>query len=124
MAAGDNRISFKGFVPKDQMVKAYDSFDVYLHPVLYTGFEMEILEAQARGGPVIISKNAQVPKEVRRYCYEADDEGHMAQIIKELKDNGYDEKLRAKALDYAREFTWRKTAEETLKVYESVNSRA
>lgn len=122
MSAGDKRITFKGFVPKEQMVNVYDGFDVYLHPILYTGFEMELLEAQARGVPVIISKKAQVPEEVKRYCYEAEDEDHMAQIIKNLKDNGYDEHLRMKAMNYAREFTWKKTAEETLKVYERVHN--
>ncbi len=124
MAAGDSRIAFKGFVPSDQMVNVYDSFDVYLHPVLYAGFEMELLEAQARGVPVIISKKAQIPEEVKKYCYEVEDEDRMAQIIKDLKDNGYDEQLRMKAMNYAREFTWRKTAEETLKVYEKVHGAA
>jgi glycosyltransferase involved in cell wall biosynthesis len=124
MAAGDPRIAFKGFVPKDRMVRVYDSFDVYLHPALYGGFEMEILEAQARGVPVIISKRAQITKEVKRYCYEARDEDHMARIIKEIKDNGYDRQLRRRAMDYARKFTWRKTAEETLKVYERVHHGA
>ena len=44
----------------------------------------------------------------------------MVQIIKNLKENGYNEKERKKAMEYARSFTWEKTAKETLKVYKKV----
>lgn len=117
LASGDPRIQFMGFAPKEKLVETYDRFDVYLHPILYTGFEMEILEAQARGIPVIVSKNAQIPEEVKRYAFEADDEDHMAQLIKEFKEDGYDKKRQKVAMEYARSFTWEKTAEGTLNAY-------
>ena len=44
----------------------------------------------------------------------------MAQIIEWLKENGYNEKERKKAMEYARSFTWEKTAKETLEVYKEV----
>ena len=44
----------------------------------------------------------------------------MAQIIEQLKENGYNEKERNKAMDYARSFTWEKTAKETLEVYNKI----
>jgi len=44
----------------------------------------------------------------------------MAQIIEDLKKNGYNEKERKKTMDYARSFTWGRTAKETLKVYRDV----
>ena len=113
----DKHIHFMGFAPEDNIVKIYDSFDVYLHPTLYTGFELEILEAQSRGIPVIIYKDGKVPSEVRKYCFEAEDPVHMAQIIQELKENGYNEKTKKKATEYARSFTWEKTAKETLEIY-------
>ncbi|MDE1860595.1 MAG: glycosyltransferase [Candidatus Micrarchaeota archaeon] len=122
MAANDKRVVFKGFAPKEQLVNIYDSFDVYLHPILYTGFEMEILEAQARGVPVIVQRKGQIPEEVRRYCFEADDEDEMAEIIKDLKDNGYDRHKRDESMAYARQFTWRRTAEQTIKAYERVGA--
>jgi glycosyltransferase involved in cell wall biosynthesis len=79
-----------------------------------------ILEAQARGLPVIIYKYGKIPKEVRKYCFEAESPEHMAQIIMQLKENGYNEKLQKKATEYARSFTWEKTARETLEVYKKV----
>ena len=41
----------------------------------------------------------------------------MALKIQNLKRNGYNEKLKKKAMEYARSFTWEKTADETVKIY-------
>jgi len=122
-AANDNRIVFKGPAPEEKIVEIYDSFDVFVFPSLYEGFGMPILEAQARGLPVIIYKYGKIPKEVRRYCFEAESPEHMAQIIEELKENGYNEKERKEAMEYARSFTAEKMALETYKVYEKVASK-
>ena len=91
-----------------------------MFPSYYEGFGLEILEAQARGLPVIIYKHAKIPNEIKRYCFEAESPEHMAQIIEELKENGYNEKQRKKAMEYARSFTWEKTAKETLEVYNKI----
>jgi len=116
-------VSLMGFAPEEKIVEIYDSFDVFVFPSLYEGFGLPILEAQARGLPVIIYKYGKIPKEVRRYCFEAESPEHMAQIIEELKENGYNEKKRREAMDYARSFTWERTAKETLEVYKKVLER-
>jgi len=121
-AESDNRIVFKGPAPSEKIVEIYDSFDVFVFPTHYEGFGKPILEAQARGLPVIIFKSAQIPKEVRKYCFEAESPEHMAQIIEELKENGYNEKERNEAMNYARSFTIERTAIETYKVYEKIAS--
>ncbi len=123
-AQADRRISLMGFLPEDRIVDAYDSFSVYVHPVLYTGFELEIIEAQARGVPVIVCKGGRIPDEVKKYCFQAKDEGHMAEIMMDIRDNGYSEKARRRATEYARGFTWERTARETLAVYEKVRPGA
>ncbi len=110
-------IIFKGFALEEKIIETYDSFDVFVFPSLYEGFGLPILEAQARGLPVIIYKYGKIPKEVRKYCFEAESLEHMAQIIENLKENGYNEKLRKEAMEYARSFTWEKCARETLEVY-------
>ncbi len=119
-ARSDNRIHFMGFAPEDKQVSIYDSFDVFVYPSFYEGFGIPILEAQARGLPVIIYKKGMVPIEVRKYCIEANDTEHMAALIEKLRENGYNEKRRMLALRYARGFTWRKAASNTLKVYEKM----
>ena len=113
----NKNISLQGFAPENKIINIYDSFDVFLFPSLCEGFGLPILEAQARGLPVIIYKNGQISKEVRKYCFEAESPEHMAKIIENLKENGYNEKLKKKATEYARSFTWERCAKETLEVY-------
>jgi glycosyltransferase involved in cell wall biosynthesis len=117
LADNDKRIKFMGFAPENRIVDIYDGFDVFVFPSMYEGFGLPIIEAQARGLPVVICKKAHIPKEVRRYCFEASDETHMANIIEHLKANGYNEKLKRRSMNYARSFTWEKEALETLAVY-------
>ena len=121
IAKGDKRIKFLGFAPEDKLVGIYDRFDVFVFPSYYEGFGIPIIEAQSRGLPVIIYKYGKIPKEVRKYCFEAESPEHMAQIIENLKENGYNEKLKKKATAYARSFTWEKTAKATWEVYKTVN---
>ena len=110
-------VKFMGFAPENKIISTYDSFDVFAFPSLYEGFGLPILEAQSRGLPVIIYKYGKIPKEVKKYCFEAESPEHMAQIIENVKENGYNERLRKRATEYARSFTWGKNAIETLKVY-------
>ncbi len=120
IAAKDKRVLLNGFAPEDKKVGIYDSFSVFISLANYEGFGFPILEAQARGIPVIIYKDAKIPKEVKKYCIPARDEFEMLEISKKIKENGYNEKLRKKAMEYARGFTWKKCAKETLEVYKKV----
>ncbi len=113
----DRRIKFLGLVPEDRKVEIYDTFDVFVFPSLYEGFGIPIIEAQARGVPVIIYKNGMIPKEVAKYCMKADDEDHMAQLITNIKENGYNDRDRRRAVQYARGFTWERMAKQTVDVY-------
>ncbi len=112
-----SNIILYGWLPEDKIVKTYDSFDAFIFPSLYEGFGLPIIEAQARGLPVIILKHAKIPKEIRKFCLEAESPEHMVRIIEDLKKNGYNEKQRAEALKYARSFTWDRCAKETVEVY-------
>lgn len=120
LAGNDRRINFMGFAPEKDIVGIYDSFDVFVHPTLYEGFCLPILEAQARGLPVLTYSKALIPKEVRRYCIETENEEDMAQRIEELMKKGYSEKKRNLAKEYARKFTWATNAKETAAIYRKI----
>lgn len=120
LASNDKRIRFMGFAPENRIVSIYDGFDVFVSPTLYEGFCLPILEAQARGIPVVIYKKAIIPKEVRRYCFEAADEEDMAHIIEEIKEGGYDHTRMQQAKNYARGFTWMRLARQMLGVYRNI----
>ena len=116
----NKNINFKGFAPEKNLINIYDSFNAFIFPSYHEGEGLSILEAQSRGLPVIIYKYGKIPKEVRKYCFEAESPEHMAHIIEGIKENGYNEKLRKKATEYARSFTWERCARETLEVYNRV----
>jgi glycosyltransferase involved in cell wall biosynthesis len=116
-------VKLMGYVPERDKIKVYGNFDTFVFPSMYEGFGQPILEAQARGLPVIIYKNGKIPKEVKRYCLEAESPKRAAQIIDALRVNGYNEKQRNKVRRYARTFTWGRTAKESFKVYEKLTSR-
>ena len=115
---GLDNVDINGYLKEDSKLKTYDGFDAFAFPSLYEGLGHPILEAQSRGIPVIIYKYGKIPKEVRKYCIEAESSEHMVQIIENIKENGYNEKLRKKATEYARSFTWERCARETLGVYQ------
>lgn len=112
-------IQFKGSLPDDELVEAYNSFDVFVLPSEWEGFGLPILEAQRCGVPVIIREDAHIPEEVSKCCLKADSEEDMADKICQLL---VDERLRQamieQGLEYSQEFTWERTVQETLGVYE------
>lgn len=117
----DRSITFNGFAPEGRLVDTYDSFDAFVFPSLYEGFGLPILEAKARGLPVILNKSGHIPEEVKRHCFEVGNADEMADVLQRLKANGYNERRRRRAMHEARSFTWRKTALDTLEVYNRVS---
>ncbi len=122
MVGDSPQIKVMGPAPEDKLVSIYDSFDAFMFTTRFDGFGLPILEAKARGLPVIVWKHGHLSPEVKRYCIEAEDEEHIAQIIEELKQNGYNEKQRKKAMDDARSFTWERMADQTLRAYKKMYS--
>lgn len=114
----DKRIEFMGNEKQSEKVKIFDSFDVFVHPGVYEG--LPVLEALARGLPVIVSRDARMTPETRRHCIVAKDEEEIAEKLSWLKSNGYSEKARKAGMQYARRFTWKNTAEQTVNVYRKV----
>lgn len=116
----NKRIAWRGFAPETNFVRIYDSFDAFAYLSLYEGFGLPILEAKARGLPVIILKHSKISPEVRRDCFEIDTPEELSDIILTLKSNGYNETAQRKAMKNAQRFTWKKTAETTLSAYKTL----
>ena len=117
----DKRIVWKGFAPETDFVGLYDSFDAFAYLSLYEGFGLPILEAKARGLPVIILKHGRISPEVRKDCFEISTPEEFSDVILSLKSNGYNEKARRRTMNNARRFTWKKTAEATLSAYKALS---
>jgi len=114
-------VEFRGFAPEEKLVEVYNSFDVFVMPSEWEGFCIPILEAQRCGVPVVIREDAHIPEETSRYGIKVKTEEDMAEKIYEILINkSLKEEIVKKGLEYSKQFTWERTIEETIKVYEEV----
>jgi len=122
LLGGDGVISV-GWVPEEQMPLLFNAADVYLHTSEYEGFGLPVLEAMACGVPVVANNKASIPEIVGDYgSFAGLDERNIIQTsekILSLINNGIDRE----AVEQSKKFSWRETAEETIKVYEEVLQR-
>ena len=113
-----------GFVQDNDLPYLYNSAQCLIFPSLYEGFGIPILEAQACGCPVICSKTGCEPEVsggaallVDPYNYQ-----EIAQAIYDVLNNrDLREKLIADGLENVKNFSWSKTAEQTLQLLKKIS---
>lgn len=113
----DPRIRIMGPAPDERLVEIYDSFDAFFFPTKEEGFGLPIIEAQARGVPVIVFKDARIPKEVREYYIEINDGFTSSNYIEFFKEK-YHDKLRNNASN----FSWENTIKNLISTYKQIIS--
>lgn len=119
----DDFIVQLGFVPEDQLLTLYRAATFLVLPSLYEGFGLPVLEAMAAGTPVITSNVSSLPEVAGNAALLVDpyNVDEIAEAMYKLfTDTSLREELRRKGRERAQKFSWRKCAEETLKVYEEV----
>lgn len=109
-------IELTGTVSDEKLVELYQNAEVFALPSLYEGFGMPVLEAMACGAPVVTSNVSSLPEIAGDAAVLVDPES-----VEEIADGILDamkrrEELRGKGFKRAREFSWDKTAQETLAV--------
>ena len=115
-----------GFVPTEDLVGIYNLATVFAIPSLYEGFGLPVLEAMSCGCPVITTKEGSLEEVAGDTAYYVDayDFENIASGIKEVFENERLQKeLVKKGLENVKRFSWKKTAEETLGVYEEALNR-
>ncbi len=104
----------------------YSAARLFLFPSLYEGFGLPALEAMACGTPVVTS-NRGAPAEISGdggLSVDPTDYDSIAQAVRRLvNDDELHATKRAAGLKRAAEFTWKRGAEQTLRVYRSVLQR-
>ena len=116
-------VVFTDFVSEGELKWLYEQTQAYIFPSLSEGFGLPGLEAMAQGAPVV-SSNATCLPEIygdAAHYFDPLDVQAMAKAIDEVLS---DDKLRAKLVSLGHEqvnkYSWRRTAEETLAVYNAV----
>jgi alpha-1,3-rhamnosyl/mannosyltransferase len=110
-----------GAVPQEELPALYAGALFLLHPALYEGFGLPVVEAMASGTPVLAS-TAPALQEVAGGAALLADPLDADSLAKEIKELAQDESLRRRCrnlgLARAREFSWESAAARTLAVYE------
>lgn len=113
------RVKLMGYVSQEQLPPFYNGAEIYVHPSLYEGFGQPVLEAMACGVPIIASNSSSLPEiggNAALYFNPKSVDELVFKIETLLTDNELRKNLIKKGLARAKNFTWEKTAQETLTV--------
>ena len=118
-----NEVIFPGYIDPKDLNALFAGADIFVSVPVYEEFGAPVLEAMASGIPVVCSNVSSLP-EITGGAAELVDsydiEGIKNAILKILDDDRLKDDLKRKGLEQARKFHWKKTAEETLKVFKEV----
>lgn len=122
----DQRTHRLGFVPTGDLAAIYNLATIYVQPSVYEGFGLPVLEAMSCGTPVICGRKSslgEIGGEAAIYADVENSADIAAKIDRTLKlpRTAYD-KIGTESIRQARNFSWEKTARETLEMYQKVLS--
>jgi glycosyltransferase involved in cell wall biosynthesis len=121
----EKHVRWIGYVDEADKPAVYRSAMCFAYPSRYEGFGLPPLEAMACGVPVVTSSAASLPEVVGEaaFAVDPDDERQMAgAIISLLIQDDFAAEMKQKGLQQAAEFSWEKTATETLLLYDRIST--
>ena len=116
-----------GYIPNSELQYIYNGAYAFLYTSLRESFGIPLLEAMACGTPVITSNTSSMPEiagEDALLINPEDDESISKMMLKIENDESLYNQQREYGLERAKMFSWKKTAENLLKVYNSVLKQA
>ncbi len=119
----EDRLKHVEFVPEEDLLLLYNACGLFVYPSLYEGFGLPVVEAMACGTPVVCSNVTSLPEVVgdAALLFDPLDAEEMAQaVVRALSDSALRDELRRAGKARASSFSWRRTAEETLRVFREV----
>ncbi|MDE2058505.1 MAG: glycosyltransferase family 4 protein [candidate division NC10 bacterium] len=122
----DGEVVMPGYLPPEEVRRLYSYADLFVYPSLYEGFGLPPLEAMACGTPTITSNTSSLPEVVGEAALQVDprDPEALADAMNAiLEDETLAVMLRARGFDRIKQFSWERTARETLQAYRRVGSR-
>jgi len=109
-----------GFISDEELAWLYHNAKAFVFPSRYEGFGLPVLEAMQAGCPVITYDNSSLPEVAAGSAITLPDGSSMVPAMCDILRNGrLRDQLIKKGYDQAKQFTWQRTAEETLSVLEA-----
>ncbi|MEE4362765.1 MAG: glycosyltransferase family 1 protein [Desulfotignum sp.] len=118
-----DRVFFTGHVPDQDLKAVYTGAAALVYPSLYEGFGLPIVEAMACGCPVICSDTASMPEVAGDAAllidpHRSDSLAHAIDTM--VHDTGVRTSFIQKGFGRAGQFTWEKTARQTIDIFSRV----
>lgn len=109
-----------GYVPDKDLPGLYSAASVFAFPSLYEGFGFPVAEAMACGTAVVTSSISSLPEVAGEAAVLVDptDVASISEGIRKALREA--KKYRAAGLKQAKKFSWKKTAEDVISVYEKM----
>lgn len=121
----ENKVRFLGRVTEHELITLYSMAEFFVFPSFFEGFGIPPLEAMACGAPVITSNTSALPEVVGDAALQVDphniDELSHA-MLRLLQDEQLRTDLRQKGYQRVQLYTWQKSAQKMLQVYEQLHS--
>jgi glycosyltransferase involved in cell wall biosynthesis len=121
------RIHTPGYVSPSQLDSLYSAANIFLFPSFEEGFGIPVLEAMARGVPVLAANGSSLPEvggDAAAYVNPHSVEEIAAKVRQIADDGNVREEMTQRGRARARRFTWQSTAGQTLDVYDEVLSES
>jgi glycosyltransferase involved in cell wall biosynthesis len=123
IAEYQDRIIMTGYVPDEDLSAIYSGATAFIFPSLYEGFGLPVLEAMQCGTPVISSNSTSLPEVVgdAGILVDPTDQNQLCQAMLDvLTDEVLRESLKQKGLERAKQFSWKKCADQTVEIYKKI----
>lgn len=118
-----DKVIFPGFLTTEELADIYSLTSAFVLPSLYEGFGLPLLEAMACGAPSAASNVSSMPEiggEAVLYFNPNNIEEIAETIHNILSSEEISDDLRKKGLLRAKFFSWKRCAQETVRVYENL----
>ncbi|PIR89067.1 MAG: hypothetical protein COU07_03180 [Candidatus Harrisonbacteria bacterium CG10_big_fil_rev_8_21_14_0_10_40_38] len=121
-----DKIYIPPFIEDEDMPLLYACADAFIFPSLSEGFGLPLIEAMASGTPVVASDTSCLPEvggsgALYADPYNSDDIKKVIQLV--LENESIKNQAIKNGLIRSKEFTWEKTAKETINLYEQLLGR-
>jgi glycosyltransferase involved in cell wall biosynthesis len=121
----EQSIRLLGIIRDDELPLLYNCADLFVYPSLYEGFGLPPLEAMACGVPIITSNTSSLPEVVGNagiMIDPCDIESLSDKMYRVLKDKKLKHQMSRDGLKRSKMFTWEKTVNDVIEVYNQIFS--
>jgi glycosyltransferase involved in cell wall biosynthesis len=115
------QVIFPGYVAQEELPLWYNAADLFVYPSQFEGFGLPVLEAMACGTPAVTTNVASLPEVGgdAAWLVSPDNEAELVEAVRRvLKDAALRQEMKARGLAHAANFTWERTARQTLDTYD------